>query len=109
MSTILLSNEDWAAPAAPLDYFTASDSEDNNCTWIQCASRKCTKSGDFHYHKSTHFTCPKQENTLDVWLGRTPPVVTPAKAAACEVTYKAKALGRVKRIHTNWRTNPYKK
>jgi hypothetical protein len=67
------------------------------------------KSGDFHYHKSTIFVCPKQSNTLDTWLGKEQkPVATPARATACEVAYKAKGLGKVKRIYTNWRNNPYK-
>lgn len=100
-----------------MTFFHAEDSEDQVCRWDECRDTKCTHKG-VHYHSTKITVCIPQKDTLDVWLGKQDKADKDAGNTAklsaddvksLKVTYKNKGLGKVPRVYTNWRRDPYKK
>lgn len=99
-------------PEKSADSFTASDSEDNLCTWVGCTDLSCVSAlKGHHYHKIPIYVCdaldPKQQklhNTgVSFLVHRNRIEATPPMPRRWR--YKHKGLGRVKR----YRQEPYQK
>jgi len=97
-----------------MTFFYGKDHDDQVCKWVECNDTKCTKEG-LHYHSTTITVCIPQKNTLDAWAGTTPsldkkyPKLSANEIESLKPVYKQKGLGKVPRVYTNWRRDPYKK